>query len=377
MADTGGHGGAPQRAAPSGHGGAPQRAVPGGHGDPGERGAAVRRAGEGDGTDTGGGDPASTRTVLIAAGANLAIALAKGVAALFTGSAALWAETLHSVADTGNEVLLFVGLRRSTREPDRTHPFGYGQERYFWAFLAALGIFLVGGVLSIAEGVRDLLVPEPLRSPWVGIGVLVVSAGFEAYSWNTARRQLREEARSRQRTLVEQLNRVSDPSASTVYLEDSAALIGIALALLGVVLDTVTGQVFWDAAASVCIGLLLMVVAWLLARRSKALLTDESAPPDVLDRVTALLAGFPDVAEIREVQAVYMGPSQLMVAAWVRLPADVVAGSAGDALRAVRRIRAHLLSHPRITEAAVLVVDPDGTDDAPVEPNADRTSTTP
>src|SRR3954464_400344 len=138
----------------------------------------------------------SYRTVVVAVAANLAIALAKIVAALLTGSASMWAEALHSIADTGNEVLLFVGLHKSTRAPDRSRPFGYGQERFFWAFLAALGIFLIGGALSVGEGVRSLLLPEPVESLWVGIVVLVVAAGFESYSWHTARQQLREGARA-------------------------------------------------------------------------------------------------------------------------------------------------------------------------------------
>jgi cation diffusion facilitator family transporter len=340
---------------------------------PGEHTTDRRDHSRGDG-DRGESGPEgnSTRTVLVAAGANLAVAVAKGVAALFTGSAAMWAETLHSVADTGNQLLLLVGLRRSKRPEDRSHPFGYGQERYFWAFLAALGIFLIGGVLSIGEGARSLMVPEPLESPWIAIGVLVAAALFEGYSWNTARRQLRDEARRRERTLVEQLNRVSDPSASTVYLEDSAALVGIGLALAGVVLDLVTGWVVFDAAASICIGLLLMVVAVLLSRRSKALLIDESAPPDVLEGVTSLIGRVPGVAEVRRVEAVYVGPARLLVAARICLPDETINGTGRDVVRAVRRIRAELLRNPHIAEAELLVIDPGDDVDEPRDEGPDQ-----
>src|SRR5690348_964527 len=186
-----------------------------------------------------GGD--STRTILVAVAANLAIAVAKTVAGLLSGSASMWAEAAHSYADTGNEVLLWIGLRRSVRVPDERHPFGYGQERFFWAFLAAMGIFVIGGALSIGEGIRGLLLPEPLESVWIGVGVLVVAFLFEGYSWRTARRQLRAESEQRQRSMTSHLKLASDPSAPTVFLEDSAALVGIGLAMAGLVLHAVTG----------------------------------------------------------------------------------------------------------------------------------------
>ncbi|WP_433222590.1 cation diffusion facilitator family transporter [Dactylosporangium sp. CS-047395] len=301
-------------------------------------------------------DESSTRTVLVAAGANLAIAVAKAVAALITGSAAMWAETMHSFADTGNEVLLFLGLRRSKRKPDRNHPFGYGQERYFWAFLAALGIFLVGGLLSIGEGVRSLLVPEPLESPWIGIGVLVVSAGFEGWSWLTARRQLREDAKARRRSVREHLVRASDPSATTVYLEDSAALIGLALALAAIVLHMITGWAWWDPAASMAIGVLLAVVAWLLARRSKALLIDAAAPDDVMETLRDSIGPQPWIEEVRELRAVYVGPSQLLVTLDVAPCGDLRARPAGELVDHVTDLRERLLRHPAVADAVITVV---------------------
>src|SRR5689334_193162 len=193
---------------------------------------------------------ASTRTVVVAVAVNIAIAAAKALAAALTGSAALWAETAHSVADTGNEVLLFIGLRRSGRPKDARHPFGYGQERWFWSFLAALGIFVVGGILSIIEGVNAIRVPRQLESLPVGVAVLVVSLVLEAVSWRTARAQLRDEARARQRSMTEHLRRASDPTASTVFLEDTAALLGLSLALLSIFLHWLTGWEGWDAGAS-------------------------------------------------------------------------------------------------------------------------------
>jgi cation diffusion facilitator family transporter len=294
----------------------------------------------------------STRTVIVAVAANLAIAVAKIVAALLTGSASMWAEAAHSVADTGNEVLLFIGLRRSGKSPDERHAFGYGQERYFWAFLAALGIFLIGGTLSIGEGIRSLLLPEPLESLWVGIGVLIVSAAMEGYSWHTARKQLRADARRRQRTVSEQLSRSSDPSATTVFLEDTAALIGLAMALVALVLHAVTGWAAWDAVGSMGIGVLLIIVAFLLARRSKALLLDESAPADVLEPIRAQVAKADWIGELCDLQAVYVGPGSLLVNIWAR-PEP---GHDDRLVERVGELRSALLENPAITQVTITPV---------------------
>ncbi|WP_245665263.1 cation diffusion facilitator family transporter [Actinoplanes subtropicus] len=285
--------------------------------------------------------------------ANLAIALAKIVAAVLTGSASMWAEALHSVADTGNEVLLFVGLRKSTKGPDPSRPFGYGQERYFWAFLAALGIFLIGGTLSIGEGVRSLLVPEPVESQWIGIGVLLVAAGFEGYSWHTARKQLKQESRRRSRSMRQHLVRASDPSATTVFLEDTAALIGIALALAGLVLHAVTGWAAWDAIGSIAIGILLIGVAILLARKSKGLLLEASAPEDVVEPIRRRVAETDWVGEPTTVNAVYVGPSSLLVNVLVTPALDGV--SAGALIERVDRLRAELQADPSIAQVTVTV----------------------
>jgi cation diffusion facilitator family transporter len=304
--------------------------------------------------DAKGGD--SARTVIVAVAANLAIAIAKIVAALFTGSPSMWAEAAHSVADTGNEVLLFIGLRRSSGEPDATHPFGRGQERYFWAFLAALGIFLVGGTLSIGEGVRSLLLPEPLESLWVGVGVLLVSACFEGYSWHTARKQLRSNARDRKRSLTQQLRRASDPSATTVFLEDTAALVGLALALVALLLHAATGWAGWDAIGSMAIGVLLIAVAFLLAVRSKALMLEEAAPADVVDPIRSRVLGVGWVGELVDLHAVYLGPSRLLVNAWIRPAGAELAEPGGELVERVDRLRADLLADPGIAQVTVTLV---------------------
>jgi cation diffusion facilitator family transporter len=316
----------------------------------------------------GGSAGESRRTVLTAVVANLLLAVAKGVAALFTGSAALWAECAHSVADTGNEVLLFVGLRRSTKEKDPEHPLGYGRERFLWGFLASLGIFLIGGVLSIGEGVNSLLNPEPLTTPWVGIVVLTLAAVFEGYSWFVARRQLHSDARRTRRSVIEHLNRSSDPSATTVYLEDSAALIGVALALAALLLHLITGSAVWDAAASILIGMLLIAVAIALANRSKELLVDESAPDDVVDPIREVLRRPDWVAEVRAVDAIFVGPSRLLVIAELAVTPDLIGAPAGELIRRIADLRADLLRDLAVAEIALKVVEP--APDTPVRAGA-------
>lgn len=299
----------------------------------------------------------SLRTVVTAAATNLGIAVAKAAAAILTGSVVLFAEALHSLADTGTEVLLFVGLQKSRKAQDERHPFGYGQERYFWTFLASMAIFLIGGVLSIAEGIGSLLRSEPLTSPWIAAAVLVVAAAFEAYSWRTARRELLSGARQRGRSLIEHMRLVSDPSSPTVYLEDSAALIGIALAMGGLLGHLVSGWGGAEGLASISIGLLLIIVAILLARRSKALLIDQSVPLDVLEPIRVAVEQPDWVSEIRRLDAVFVGPSQLLILATV-VPVSTVMEMDGHGLtQRVQGLRQRLLSSPAITEVAVAVCD--------------------
>jgi cation diffusion facilitator family transporter len=298
-----------------------------------------------------GTEDASVRTVVVAVAANLLIAVAKGVAAVLTGSAAMTAEATHSVADTCNEVLLYVGLRHGARPADNRHPFGYGQARYFWSLLAAIGIFVVGGLFAIADGVQTLRHPEPVTDVPVGVAVLLVSAGLEGLSWRTARRQLRAEATARHLDLGEYVATSSDPTPTAVFLEDSAALAGLALALAALLLHVVTGSAVWDGAASLLIGLLLIVVAYLLMRRNAALLIDEAAPADVRDRLWRAVAQEPWVAEVAELTAVYIGPKQLLVLAHV-VPVD-----GAELPVAVGRLRRRLLAVPAISAVEITPVE--------------------
>src|SRR3954469_22946842 len=199
----------------------------------------------------------STTSVLAALAANGTIALAKGVAAALTGSPALLAETLHTLADAGNELLLIVALRRSRRPADASHPFGYGPERYYWALLAAIGMFVIGGAVSLWEGIHALIHPPELEAFWVGIAVLLVALTLDGASRMVAVRGLRRQAARREQTVRELIGESPDPTIITVYVEDTVDVLGAGLALIALVLHRVTGSALPDAIATLIIGLLL------------------------------------------------------------------------------------------------------------------------
>lgn len=296
---------------------------------------------------------ASTRTVLVATSANLLVAIAKGVVAVLSGSAALLAETAHSVADTANELLLLVGLRRGSRPADEDHPLGWGQERYFWSLLAAVGIFVVGGLASVYEGVHSLRHPEPLSSVVLGIVVLVGSAGLEGWSWFTARHQLDDEAHQRRISRRRYLRVSSDPASTTVYLEDSAALIGLGLALAALIVHAATGNEAVDGIASILIGVLLVAVAVVLVRRNQELLVNTSVPDSVVNdlRSTVLKAAW--VRDAPDVAAVWLGPSQLLLLVSVQV---VEGGTASQLVDQIAALRRELLAMPLVARAEITPV---------------------
>jgi cation diffusion facilitator family transporter len=267
----------------------------------------------------------SLRTVVIALAINLAIALAKAFAAAISGSSALLAEAAHSVADTGNEVFLLIALRSSNRPPDDTHPFGYGADRFFWSLLAAFGIFVAGGLAAVAEGVYQLMNPHELDNALVGYAVLGMSLALELTSWRTAYRQLRGESRDRGVGLRVYLRRTSDPTPTTVFYEDTAAVIGIALAAAGLVLHQVTGSAVPDALASIAIGLLLVYVAVRLASRERELLTNQSAPEPIVAQFRAIMLGVAEVERLARLDVVVVGPRMWLITSEVVL-ADTLSG---------------------------------------------------
>jgi cation diffusion facilitator family transporter len=282
----------------------------------------------------------STGTVLLAGGANLAIAVAKLVAGFLTGSSAMLAEGAHSVADTVNQLFLLTALSRSKKPADAQHPFGYGMERYFWSLLAAVGIFVLGAGFSIYEGIHSLLHPEPVESVVVAYVVLGVSFLFEGASWLKAVLQLRREAGDRGVGVFQHVFTTPDPTVKTVAFEDTAALVGILLAVLGITLHVVTGSGVWDGLASIAIGVLLVGVAVSLGSSSKRNLIGEAMPPSVRDGLTEIINDSVGVTVVVELLTMRLGPGDVLVAARV----DVEDTFTGDDLERVadaveRRIR--------------------------------------
>jgi cation diffusion facilitator family transporter len=271
------------------------------------------------------GGTESLGTVAIAISTDLAMSVAKAVAAALTGSAGLFAETLHSLADTGNQLLLLKGLRGSRRRPDTSHPFGYGAELFYWSLLAALSIFVVGGVLSIWEGIQRLLHPSGIQAGLVGVAVLGLGCLLDGTSWLASVRQLRREATARGVRFRQHLRSTTDTAVTAVFYEDAAALLGNAIALTGLGLHQLLGSPAPDAVAGIVIGLLLAVIGLRLAARNRALLTNRSESPVVLDRIRDLLVADPEVAAVGPVASVYLGPHQLLVTAEIQ-PLDAISG---------------------------------------------------
>ena len=281
----------------------------------------------------------SLGSVFAALAANTAIATAKGTAAALTGSPALFAETLHTVADAGNEVLLYVAIRRSQKPADATHPFGYGPERYYWALLAAIGMFLVGGAASIWDGIRALVHPPELEAFWVGVAVLVVAIVLDAASRVVALRQLRVQAARRRLSVRELLRETPDPTVVTIFLEDTIDVLGALVALIALVVHRLTGSGIADAVASIAIGGLLCFVASRLTRRNRQLLSNQSVPERYVQKLRALLESEPEIDAVTHLEAVYLGPGEVLVAADVAM-ADGLSGP--EVAAALARTRAEL-----------------------------------
>jgi cation diffusion facilitator family transporter len=280
---------------------------------------------------------ASLTSVLAALAANTLIAVAKGVAAVLTGSAALFAETLHTIADAGNEVFLYIAIRRSGRDPDDSHPLGYGPERYYWALLAAIGIFVVGGAVSIWEGVNALLHPPELEAFWVGVGVLTLAIVLDGVSRAVAVRELRGRATRAGVPLRQFLDESSDPTVTTVYLEDTVDVLGASLALAALILHRVTGLAIFDPIATLIIGLLLTYVAYRLSGRNRALLTNQAVPARHVAALRERLLAQPGVTGVGRMEAVHLGPESILAAAEVQLRACFTATDVADTLAEVRR----------------------------------------
>ena len=255
--------------------------------------------------------PHDNRTLLIAFAANLGIAVAKFAAAAFTGSSAMLTEGIHSVVDSLNQILLIWGRRQSRKAPDENHPFGYGRELYFWSFVVAVLVFALGAGVSIYEGVIHILEPEPAVSPVVAYAVLLVAFLLEGGSTLAAFREFR--AAKGSLGWFEAVRRSKDPPAFIVLLENGAAMAGILVAAAGVALSQWTGNPLFDGIASILIGLILGVTAFVLAVESKALLIGEAADPELIAGIRAATARHEGVVGVGHVLTVHSAPDQITV----------------------------------------------------------------
>jgi cation diffusion facilitator family transporter len=240
----------------------------------------------------------TTRSIVVSLGANVAIAVVKLVGALMTGSGSMLAEALHSVADSGNEALLLWGRREAKQPPTATHPLGQGRATYFWSFIVALLLFSMGGVASVYEGIRKLSAGETVQSPWLAIGILVFAAVAEAISLYVPLRQINR-VRGK-RSLWHWFRTTRRSELIIVFGENAAALAGLGVALVAILLTIVTGDPVYDAVGSMVIGGLLVVVALAIAAQTKSLLIGESASPRVRHDIKAFLRAWPGVAAVRE-----------------------------------------------------------------------------
>ncbi|GAA0258131.1 cation diffusion facilitator family transporter [Actinomadura nitritigenes] len=308
----------------------------------------------------------TTKTVLVAGAANLLLAIAKLIAGSLAGSSAMLAEGAHSVADTLNQGFLFTSLRRSARPPDRRHPFGYGNERYFWSLLAAFGIFVAGGGFSIFEGVLTMSGHGGSAGDvWLAYGVLALGAVLEGTSWVRAFTQARRETRENGRDIVDHVRRSPDVTFKAALFEDTAAMIGLAFAAAGLVLRQLTGSEFWDGLASVLIGLLLVAVAFVLGRDSMGLIIGRAADPAAQREIRAEIAAAPGVTGVDDLLTMHFGPDELLVAARVNFSDAISADQAEDVAGEIdRRLK------ERVPIVRHVFLDP--TQRTPTRPAADE-----
>jgi cation diffusion facilitator family transporter len=279
------------------------------------------------------------RAVIAALAANLAIAIAKFAAFLVTGSASMLAESVHSVADTGNEVLLLIGAGRSRRARTTEHPFGFGRERYFYAFVVAVMLFTVGAVFSIYDGVHKIVSGGELQSPVVAYVVLGLSMILEAFSLRTAIHEANEVRGSHGWRQFVHLTKM--PELPVVLLEDTAALIGLFLAFFGVLLSQLTGNDKWDGVGSVAVGLLLGCAAFIVGYETKSLLIGESASEEMSARIVASIEAGPEPFRLIHLRTSHIGPDALLVAAKIGVPPDLTAADLAAGINAAeKRVRA-------------------------------------
>ncbi|GGL09061.1 cation diffusion facilitator family transporter [Planomonospora parontospora] len=293
-----------------------------------------------------------TKAIIAALAANLSIAAAKFVAFVFTGSSAMLAEGIHSVADSGNQALLLLGGKRAARARTPEHPFGYGRERYFYAFVVAVVLFTIGALFSLYEGWHKLSHPEVIRTPQWAFGVLTFAIIAEAFSFRTAIKE--SNAVRGDQSWVAFIRRSKSPELPVIVLEDLGALLGLIFALFGVTMAVVTGDPIWDGIGTLMIGVLLAVIAVILAVETKSLLIGEGAGPEVENRISAALESTPEVSRVIHMRTLHLGPEEILVAAKIAVENDDTAAEIAKGIdEAEKRVRA------AVPEARVIYLEPD------------------
>ena len=303
-------------------------------------------------SETSGAHASGTKAILAAFVANLGIAVAKLAGFAFTASSAMLAESVHSFADTGNQALLLLGGRRARREPSREHPFGYGRERYFWAFVVSVVLFTLGSVFALYEGIEKLRHPHQLESPLWAIAILAVALVLEGGSLRTAVRAanpLRNGA-----SWWSYIRNSKAPELPVVLLEDIGAMLGLVIALVAVSLALLTDNPRWDGGGTVAIGLLLGLIAAVLATEMRSLLIGESASPSDLEAITETVGSSPHVERLIHMKTQHLGPEELLVAAKVAFPPNLTLGEVANAIDELEiRIR------QRVPYARAIYIEPD------------------
>jgi len=294
--------------------------------------------------------PSSSKKVIYAAlVGNLLVAATKFTAAAITGSSAMLSEAVHSLVDTGNEVLLLHGLRRAARPADQAHPFGHGREVYFWSFVVALSVFALGSGVSLYEGIHHVREPVPITRPVVNYVVLALALVFEGASWRVAFKEFRGE--KGQQTFLEAARRSKDPTTFMVLFEDSAAVLGLVIALAGTLAAELLDRPVLDGVASIAIGILLALVAAFLARESKGLLIGEPAQSEVSDAICAIVTAQPGIERANGLFTVHVGPRQVVAGITVDFRDDLTARQVEDIVARVEaRVRQ---AHPEIVSLLI------------------------
>lgn len=303
------------------------------------------------------------KAILAAFLANMGIALAKFIAWFLSGSASMLAEAIHSVADSGNQLLLMLGGRKAKKAADREHPFGYGRERYVYAFVVSIILFSVGGLFSIYEGVEKLTHPHELTNYWIPIAVLVIAIVLESFSLRTAVRESNH-VRAKGQSWVSFVRHAKAPELPVVLLEDIAALTGLVFALFGVGMTWITHNPVFDAIGTLMIGTLLILVAITLGIETKSLLVGEGATDADHDRIVSAITDGPEIEKLIHIRTLYLGPDELLVAAKLGFASDrPLADIAADIDRIETRVR------QAVPAARVIYFEPDiyrpGDDPAP------------